>query len=133
MVFIFLTGAVIPPGSRQPVSCQHPLPSRHLVLSIYFPFSQFMQEVTFFHNSCKKLHFFTFLPSRHLFSLHLNPILLWVPSLLPHHLPGWFFNLSFLINSLPGFFLLSFSCSLSITSLFIPSSFVKFLSITSPG
>ena len=43
MVFIFLTGAVIPPGSRQPVSCQHPLPSRHLVLSIYFPFSQFLQ------------------------------------------------------------------------------------------
>ena len=95
--------------------------------------TSFYPFISPFHNSCKKLHFFTFLPSRHLFSLHLNPILLWVPSLLPHHLPGWFFNLSFLINSLPVFFLLSFSCSLSTTSLFFPSSFVKFLSITSPG
>ena len=32
--FYLFTGAVIPPGSRQPVSCQHPLPSRCLVLSI---------------------------------------------------------------------------------------------------
>ena len=52
--FYLFTGAVIPPGSRQPVSCQHPLPSRHLVLSIYFPFSQFLQEVTFFHISSKQ-------------------------------------------------------------------------------
>ena len=43
--------------------------------------------------------FFTFLSSRQLFSLHLNPILLWVPSLLPHHIPGWFLYLSFSVSS----------------------------------